>query len=139
MHLGEICGSLVGTREGAEFRILIQIAEEGNADGCAGTTDVIFVAGIDGGRFGRVVLANAVGLDDGGMAGEIGDGELVAIAGHDDDVDNFKNGCHLPDGDGAGPVGLDVFDSGIKARGAKHVGPVFRTLRGEQFVATASW
>ena len=98
MHFGKVRRPLIGAREGAKFCVLIKIAEKGNADGRAGATDVVFVAGIDGGRFGRVVLANAVGLDDGGMAGEVGGCQLIAAAGRDNDIDNFKNGRHLLDG-----------------------------------------
>ena len=103
--------------------------------GRAGATDVVFVAGIDGGRFGRVVLANAVGLDDGGMAGEVGGCQLIAAAGRDNDIDNFKNGRHLLDGQRSRAIGLDIFHGGIEAGDAEVGGPVFRALLGEQLVA----
>ena len=73
MHLGEIGSVLVGAREGAELCILIQVAEKSNADRRPGTADVVFIAGIDSGRFRRIVLANTVRLDHGRMPGEIGD------------------------------------------------------------------
>ncbi len=119
MHFGKVRFSLIGARESAQLCVLIEIAEKGNADGSAGASNVIFVAGIDGGRFGRVVFANAVGLDDGGMPGEIGGCQLIAAAGRDNNIDNFKNGRHLLDGQRSRAIGLDIFDGGIEAGGAE--------------------
>ena len=87
-----------------------------------------------GGR-GRVVAAEAVGDDEGGMAGEVGGDELRVGGGRDDDVDLVEERGHLADGEGAGAVGLDVVDGGVEAGDAEGVGPVFRALLGEQAVA----
>ena len=135
MHFGEIGGTLIGAREGAEFRILIEIAEESNADGVPGppmlSSSPVSMAGGLGESFSRIPLGWMtagwpVRLVMVSCSPSLGTTMMSTI---------LKNGGHLLDGDGAGAIGLDVFDGGIEARGAKHVGPIFRTLGGEQLVA----
>ena len=86
-----------------------------------------------------VGAAQAVGHDQRGMAGQIGDHELLAECGRDDDVDLLKQRRDLLDGERPGAHGLDVFDRGIEARDAESVGPVVFALLGEESVAAASW
>ena len=57
------------------------------------------------------------------------------LVGVDDDVDLVEERGHLLNGEGAGAVGLDVFNGGIEAGDAEGVGPVFGALLGEQLVA----
>jgi hypothetical protein len=103
--------------------------------GRAGTADVVVVAIIDFRRLGCIGATQTIGHDESWMAGEIRGHELHARSRRDNDVHFIEERRHLLDCERSCTVGLDVFDRGIKARGAKQVGPVFRTLRGEKLVA----
>ena len=131
----EAGGLLVGGGKGGEFGFLEVGGEKGEGDWSSGTADVVVVAVVDGGRGRCVGSAEAVGQDKGGVAGEIGTDELAVGGGGDDDVDLLEEGGHLADGEGAGAVGLDVVDRGVKAGNAKGVWPVFGALLSEEGVA----
>ena len=122
MELLKACCLLIGAGEGAELCVLIVAGEEGDADGSAGASDLVVVAGVGGGRRGRVVAAEAVGDDAGGVSGEVGDDELLGVGGGDDDVGLLEELRHFADGEGAGAIGLDVFDGGIEAGDAEELG-----------------
>ena len=72
---------LVGVGEGYGFRVLVEGREEGEGDGRAGAAVVGPVVVFCGGEGWGVGAAEAVGNDDGGLAAEVGGGELRASLG----------------------------------------------------------
>jgi hypothetical protein len=109
--------------------------EKCQRNGRAWTADVITVAIIDFWWVGCIGAAQAVGHNESWMASEIGGHELLARRRGNDDVHIIEEHGDLLNGQRSRAVGLDVFDGRIKARGAKQIWSVFRTLRGKQLVA----
>src|SRR5690242_7501404 len=89
---------LVGASKSTQLRILIMRAQKREADRGARPANLVVIAGIDGRRRRGVGAAEAVGHDHRRMAREIGDYELLAVRGSDDDIDLIEELRHLLDG-----------------------------------------
>src|SRR5579863_4539636 len=130
---------LIGASKGEQARFAIQLAQEREADGSAGAAVVTFdFALVVLVWSGRVVATKAVRQDQGGMASQIGDDQLLAVRrrnGHVEALEGFRDRLH---GEHACAIGLNVFDGGNETRAAENVGPLIRTLKGEELVAAGA-
>jgi len=123
MQLQKSCCFLVCAGEGAQLRILIVAAQKRNTHRRSGAADLVVVAGIDLWRRRRIVSAQAVGQDQRGMAGEVGDDELLAAGGSNDDIDLLKGIRALLYSDGLTIRGVQKV---LKERGHRHVADLGR-------------
>src|SRR5215813_10994963 len=127
---------LICPGEGTQLRILIMTAEKCDADWRSRTANRIVFSRINFWRCRRVVATNTIGYDHGWMSGQVRNYQLLAVCRCDDHVYLFKELRHLANRKCACAIGLDVFNSRIKAGYAEDIWPVVFALLCQQLVAT---